>query len=49
MDLYSDRASAGEVAPDFLEHYRETLGAAADTLNLEAKGQMTSVIRAAFD
>ena len=49
VDLYSERASAGEVAPDFLEHYRETLGAAADTLNLEAKGQMTSVIRAAFD
>ena len=48
VDLYGERASAGEVAPDFLEHYRETLEAAADSLDPEARGCLMTVIRAAF-
>ena len=47
--LYRERAAAGQVAPDFLQQYRETLQAAADTLDLEAGGQLTQVIRTAFD
>ena len=48
VDLYHGRASAGEVAPDFLERYRETLEAAADRLDLAARGRLITVIRAVF-
>ena len=46
VDLYHERASAGEVAPDFLERYRETLEAAADSLDPEARGSLITVIQA---
>ena len=46
--LYRVRAANGEVAPDFLAHYRETLEAAADTLGLEARGRLVGIIRTAF-
>ena len=48
VDLYQGRASAGEVAPDFLERYRETLEAAADRLDPAARGRLITVIRAVF-
>ena len=48
VDLYRGRAGAGEVAPDFLEHYRDTLEAAADRLDPAARGRLITVIRAVF-
>ncbi len=47
--LYRERAAAGEVAPDFLRHYRETLQAAANTLGPDAGGRLAKVIQSAFD
>ena len=46
--LYRARADNGDVAPDFLVRYRETLEAAADTLGLEARGRLAGIIRTAF-
>ncbi len=46
--LYRVKAANGEVAPDFLMRYRETLEAATDTLGLEARGRLMGSIRAAF-
>ena len=46
--LYSVRAAIGEVEPDFLIHYRDTLEAAADTLGLEHRGRLMEIIRTSF-
>ena len=48
VSLYRVRAAVGEVAPDFLIRYRETLEAAASTLGPEARGRLMEVIRTAF-
>ena len=48
VKLYRERAVAGEVAPDFLERYRETLEAAANTLSPEERDRLLVVIRPAF-
>ena len=48
MALYREKAANGEVAPDFLLHYRETLEAAANTLGLEDRGHLMEIIMAAF-
>ncbi len=48
-ELYRLRESAGEVTPDFLERYRQTLEAAADTLSLKSRERMMAVIRTEFD
>ena len=49
VDLYRQRATSGEVAPDFLIHYRDTLQAAAATQGADAGGRLTDIIRAVFD
>ena len=49
VELYRRRAAAGEVAPDFLNHYRDTLEAAAATQGADAGGRLAEIIRAAFD
>ena len=46
--LYGVRAANGEVAPDFLIRYRETLEAAANTLDSDARGRLMEIIRTAF-
>ena len=48
VSLYRGRAAAGEVAPDFLRHYRDTLDAAASAAGPEAGGRLAAIIRAAF-
>ena len=46
--LYRVRAANGEVEPDFLFHYRETLEAAAHTLRLEDSTRLMKIIRKTF-
>ena len=48
VSLYRERAAAGEVAPDFLRHYRATLGAAASAAGTDVAGRLAEIIRAAF-
>ena len=48
VSLYRDRAAAGEVAPDFLRHYRATLDAAAAAAGGNAGGRLAEIIRGAF-
>ena len=47
--LYRVRAATGEVEPDFLVHYWETLEAAANTLSLEDRERLMEIIRKAFE
>ena len=49
VELYRQRAATGEVAPDFLDRYRETLEAAAGTLEAEDEQRLLEVIHSAFD
>ena len=49
VSLYRGRAAAGEVAPDFLRHYRDTLDAAAASVGADVAGRLAEIIRAAFD
>ena len=49
VELYRARVAAGEVAPDFLDRYRETLEAAAGTLGAEDEQRLIEVIHSAFD
>lgn len=46
--LYRSRAQANEVSLDFLDAYRETLEAAADTLSGDARLQLRAVIGTVF-
>ena len=49
VELYRQRMAAGEVSPDFLERYRETLEFAAAFLSdPEIRNGLTGVIRRAF-
>ncbi|MCH7735911.1 MAG: hypothetical protein IH872_00765 [Chloroflexi bacterium] len=49
VDLYRQRVEAGEVSPDFLERYRETLEFAAAFLSDgETRDSLTGIIRRAF-
>ena len=48
VSLYRGRAAAGEVAPDFLRHYRDTLDAAAATAGADVADRLAEIIRAAF-
>ena len=47
-ELYRRRAADGEVAPDFLRHFRDTLEAAAATRDADTRRRMAGIIRAAF-
>ena len=49
VELYRQRVVAGEVPPDFLSHYRDTLQAAAAAVDSEAGARLAEIIRAAFD
>ncbi len=49
VELYRQRAATGEVAPDFLDRSRETLEAAASTLEAEDEQRLLEVIHSAFD
>ena len=46
--LYRQRADAGDVPPNFLRHYRETLEAAAATQDAPAAALLLGIIQAAF-
>ena len=48
VELYHGRAAAGEVATNFLVNYRDTLEAAAETLDPEKTGRLPGVIRKVF-
>ena len=48
VELYRRRAADGEVAPDFLRHFRDTLEAAAATRDTDTHRRMAGIIRAAF-
>ena len=48
VELYRSRIAREEVAPNFLERYRETLDAAAQMLDGGAMGELEGVIRRAF-
>ena len=45
---YRERAANGEVAPDFLLHYQQTLEASANTLTPQDRGRLMEIIRDAF-
>ena len=49
VEIYRQRIAIGEVAPDFLDRYRETLEAAAGTLGAEDEQRLIEVIHSAFD
>ena len=48
VEIYRQRTATGEVAPNFLDRYRETLEAAAGTLGAEDEQRLLGVIRNAF-
>ena len=48
VELYRDRIARGEVAPDFLDRYRETLDAAAGMLDVQIARSLSETIRPAF-
>ena len=48
VELYRRRAAAGDVAPDFLRHYRDTLQAAANTQDPDAGNRLAELVRAVF-
>jgi hypothetical protein len=48
VELYRSRSAREEVAPDFLERYRETLDAAAQLLDGDARDELEGAIRRAF-
>ena len=48
VSLYRAKTTNGEVAPDFLTRYRETLEAAAHTLDPDDRGRLMEIIRAVF-
>ena len=48
VELYRQRAASGEVDPDFLDQYQDTLQAAADTLGLHTGSRLTEVVNFAF-
>ena len=48
MELYEGRVAAGEVPSAFLRHYRDTLQAAADSLNPDAADRLADIIRDAL-
>ena len=49
VELYRRRAAAGDVAPDFLRHYRDTLQAAANTQDPDAGNRLAELVRAVFE
>ena len=49
VEIYRQRVATGEVAPDFLNRYRETLEAAAGTLGASDGERLMAVIRPAFN
>ena len=49
VELYRRRAASSEVAPNFLNHYRDTLEAAATTQGADAGRRLAEIIGAAFD
>ena len=48
VELYQQRVASGEVSPDFLEHYRDTLEFAAAHLGSGETSLLTPIIRQAF-
>ena len=46
--LYRKRIEQGEVAPDFLVRYRETLEAAADTLSVRERDGIRRIVQSVF-
>ena len=48
VDLYRLRVATGDVAPDYLTRYRETLDAAADSLEGDTRERLTYIVEAAF-
>lgn len=48
VELYRGRIAREEVAPDFLDRYRETLDAAAGMLDLRGASSLGEIIRPAF-
>ena len=49
VEIYRQRIATGEVAPNFLDRYRETLEAAAGTLGASDGERLMAVIRPAFN
>ena len=49
VELYRRRAAAGDVASDFLRHYRDTLQAAANTQDPEAGNRLAELVRAVLE
>ena len=48
VNLYRPRVAAGDVAPDFLTRLRETLEAAAGSLEAGTRERLTHIVEAAF-
>ena len=48
VELYRGRIAREEVAPDFLDRYRDTLDAAAGTLDIQEASSLYYIIRPAF-
>ena len=49
VELYRQRAGSGEVGPEFLERYQETLLAAADSMDAGSGDQLLAIVQAAFN